>query len=71
MECRDYSRIIQKDMDLLRDYFAAKLEGLKTVQEECIFLYFSAFFYTFIIRRENLCAFFKDSFEFANTEDGV
>lgn len=37
MECRNYSRIIQKDMDLLRDYFAAKLEGLKTVQEECIF----------------------------------
>ena len=66
-EGRDYLRIKPKDMDLLRDYFAAESEGLKTVQEECIFnilLHFQ------LRGRENLRAFTKDSFEFGQTEDG-
>ena len=63
----EYERITNEDMSKLRSYFREESEGMKTVQEECIFnilLHFQ------LRGRENLRAFTKNSFEFGLLEDG-
>ena len=64
---RGFDRITDSDMEKLLMYFSQEPQGLKTLQEECIFnilLHFQ------LRGRENLRAFTKDSFEFSEFQDG-
>ena len=64
---RGFARIKDEDMKKIFLYFSQEPEGLKTIQEECIF---NILFHFQLRGRENLRAFTKDTFEFGQFQDG-